>query len=74
VLEKKVELTPPSGNDDDDDTLLIAVVVVTAGDDLEQESSSVVFALQANPTADVGLSPSLSSSLLLNVRFRLDGF
>jgi len=70
VAEEKVELTP-SGNDDD--TLLVAVVVVTAGD-MAQELSSVVVTLQSNSAADVGLAQSLSSSQLLNVRFRLDEF
>jgi hypothetical protein len=70
VAEEKVELTP-SGNDDD--TLLVAVVVVTAGD-MAQELSSIVVTLQSNSAADVGLAQSLSSSQLLNVRFRLDEF
>ena len=70
MAEEKVELTP-SGNDDD--TLLVAVVVVTAGD-MAQELSSVVVTLQSNSAADVGLAQSLSSSQLLNVRFRLDEF
>ena len=70
MAEEKVELTP-SGNDDD--TLLVAVVVVTAGD-MAQELSSIVVTLQSNSAADVGLAQSLSSSQLLNVRFRLDEF